>query len=72
MVHLVLEHTPPQDGSAGSALVVHLVEEPEPIRLPVQRGEAVALRGRGTIHSWEPLRDDERRTMTAIGFRSDS
>jgi hypothetical protein len=70
VVHLILEHALPQDGSAGSALVVHLVGESGPIRLPVQRGEAVALKGRGTIHSWEPLRDDERRTMTAIGFVS--
>jgi len=40
--------------------------------LRVRPGEAVALRGRGTIHSWEPLRDDEHRTMTAIGFASGS
>lgn len=65
VVHLVLEHTAPAD---GSALIVHLPEEREPLRLPVAPGEAVALRGRGTIHSWEPLRDDEHRIMTAIGF----
>lgn len=65
VVHLVLEHAAPAD---GSALLVHLPPEPEPLRLPVAPGEAVALRGRGTIHSWEPLRDDEHRIMTAIGF----
>lgn len=68
--HLILEHTLPRDGSQGSALVVHLPAEPEPRRVPVEPGEAVALRGRGTIHSWEPLRYDEHRTMIAIGFAS--
>ena len=68
--HLILQHTLPQDGSPGSALVVHLPAEPEPRRLPVELGEAVALRGRGTIHSWEQLRDDEHRTLIAIGFAS--
>ena len=68
--HLILEHMLPRDGSRGSALVVHLPGEPEPRRLPVGPGEAVALRGRGTIHSWEQLRDDEHRTMIAIGFAS--
>jgi hypothetical protein len=72
VLHLVLEHTRPQDGSPGSALIVHLPGEPEPTRLPVAPGEAVALRGRGTIHSWEPLRADEDRVMTAIGFASET
>ena len=66
--HLVLEHELPVDGSAGSALVVHLPDEAAPKRLGVHPGEAVALRGRGTIHSWEPLRDGEHRTLTAVGF----
>ena len=70
--HLILEHTLPRNGFDGSALIVHLPGEPEPRRLPVEPGEAVALRGRGTIHSWEPLSDDEHRTMTAIGFASTS
>jgi hypothetical protein len=70
--HLILEHTLPRDGSGGSALIVHLAGEAEPRRLEVEPGEAVALRGRGTIHSWEPLRDDEHRMMTAIGFASTS
>ena len=68
--HLVLEHALPGDGSEGSALVVHLSGRPAPLRLPVTPGEAVALRGRGTIHSWERLRDDEHRTMVAVGFAS--
>ena len=68
--HLILEHALPRDGSDGSALVVHLAAQPEPVRLPVAPGEAVALKGRGTIHSWEPLRDDEHRTMIAVGFAS--
>jgi len=70
VVHLVLEHRLPRDGSQGSALVVHLPGEPGPTRLPVAPGQAVVLQGRGTIHSWEPLRDDEDRTLIAIGFAS--
>jgi hypothetical protein len=69
VVHLVLEHTLPRNGP-GSALVVHLPGEPEPSRLAVCPGEAVVLRGRGTIHSWEQLADDEDRTMIAVGFAS--
>lgn len=68
--HLILEHTLPGDGSPGSALVAHLPAAPEPTRLPVGPGEAVALRGRGTIHTWEPLHEDEDRIMIAIGFAS--
>jgi hypothetical protein len=68
VLHLVLEHTLPGDGSEGSALVVHLPGEPEAKRLRFRPSEAVALRGRGTVHSWEPLRDGEWRTLTAVGF----
>jgi hypothetical protein len=70
VLHLVLEHTLPCDGSPGSALLAHLPGEPGPTRIPVAPGEAVALRGRGTIHSWEQLRDDEHRVMIAVGFAS--
>jgi hypothetical protein len=66
--HLVVEHTLPDDGSEGSALVVHLSGEPEPKRLRIRPSEAVALRGRGTVHSWEALGDGEWRTLTAVGF----
>ena len=69
VVHLVLEHVLPRNGR-GSALVVHLPDKPEPTLLAVLPGEAVVLRGRGTIHSWEPLADDEERTMIAVGFAS--
>ncbi len=65
--HLVLDHAVP-DGGQGSALVVHRVGEPEPQRVPVRPGEGVALRGRGTIHSWEPMGPAEHRTLVAIGF----
>jgi len=33
-------------------------------------GDALLLRGRGTLHSWEPLGRDERRIMIAVGFRN--
>jgi hypothetical protein len=69
VVHLVLEHDLPRNGR-GSALLVHLPDEPEPRRLPVGPGEAIVLRGRGTIHSWERLAGDEERTMIAVGFAS--
>jgi hypothetical protein len=68
VLHLVLEHALPEDGSGGSALLVHLPGRPAPLRLPVAAGEAVALLGRGTIHSWERLRDDEHRILVAVGF----
>jgi hypothetical protein len=64
--HLILDHVVP-DGE-GSALVVHRVDETEPHRVRVRPGEAVALRGRGTIHSWEPMGPAEHRTLVAIGF----
>lgn len=72
VVHLVLEHTLDRGRRPGSALLVHLPSEPEPRRVSVEPGEAVALWGRGTIHSWEPLRDDEHRTLVAIGFTSEA
>jgi hypothetical protein len=56
------------NGGAGSALVVHRVGETEPHRVRVRPGEALALRGRGTIHSWEPMGPAEHRTLVAIGF----
>ena len=65
--HLILDHVVP-NGGPGSALVVHRVGEPEPHRVRVPPGEAVALRGRGTIHSWEPMGPAEHRTLVAIGF----
>jgi hypothetical protein len=66
--HLILEHVLPADGSGGSALVVHRPDGLEPAPMRFEPGEAVTLRGRGTIHSWEPLREGERRTLTAVGF----
>lgn len=65
--HLVLDHVVP-NGDQGSALVVHRVGEAEPQRVRVRPGEALTLRGRGTIHSWEPMGPAERRTLVAIGF----
>jgi hypothetical protein len=66
--HLILDHVVP-DGEEGSALVVHRVAEREPQRVRLKPGEAVALRGRGTIHSWEPMGPNEERTLLAIGFQ---
>jgi hypothetical protein len=66
--HLILEHDLPADGSPGSALVAHLPGQSQPTRIWLEPGEAVALSGRGTIHSWQRLAADERRTMIGIGF----
>ena len=66
--HLILDHVHPDDVD-GSALVVHRVGEAEAYRVRLQPGEAVALRGRGTIHSWEPMGPREHRTLLAIGFQ---
>lgn len=66
--HMVLEHEVPGDGSPGSALVAHVPGRSEPVRVWLRPGEAVALSGRGTIHSWQQLAADERRTLIGIGF----
>ena len=66
--HLILEHDVPADSSPGSALVTHLPGQAEPVRTWLRPGEAVALSGRGTIHSWQKLGPDERRTLIGIGF----
>lgn len=66
--HLILDHTFPKDAN-GSALVVHRVGEARARRVRLQPGEAVALRGRGMIHSWEPMGAQEHRTLIAIGFQ---
>jgi hypothetical protein len=65
--HLILDHASPGD-KEGSALVVHPIGEAEPRRVRLEPGEAVALRGRGTVHSWEPMGPHEHRTLIAIGF----
>lgn len=66
--HMVLEHDLPTDGSPGSALVAHLPGHINPARVWLRPGEGVALCGRGTIHSWQELREDERRTLVDVGF----
>jgi hypothetical protein len=69
--HLVLEHEVPPDTErlGGSALLVHRPGAVEPERVSLEPGEAVALRGRGSIHSWERLGPGERRTLIGIGFK---
>jgi hypothetical protein len=65
--HLTLAHDPPEDGSRRAALVVFHVDGP-PARLELAPGEALALRGRGSIHAREPLGPGERWATLAIGF----
>ena len=66
--HLILEHAVPED-EQGSALVVHQAGATNARRVRLKPGEAVALRGRGMIHSWEPMGEQEHRTLLAIGFQ---
>ncbi len=68
VVHLLVEQISPRGGIPESVLVVHLPGDRVPSRFRLQPGEAIVLRGRGTIHSWEALGEDECRTLLAIGF----
>jgi hypothetical protein len=68
--HMILEHDLPADGSPGSALIVHLPNQAAPTRIRLRPGEGVALCGRGTIHSWQRLRQGERRTLIDVGWVS--
>ena len=70
--HLLLEHTTSLSGDGLSVLIAHLPNESAPTRIGLRAGEALVLRGRGTIHSWQPLSDDERRILIAIGFRRET
>ena len=67
VLHLLLEHIAP-GGDGASILTAHLPNT-TPARITLRAGESLALRGRGTIHSWRPLSSDERRIMIAVGFR---
>jgi hypothetical protein len=67
--HLLVEQTSRPEVDAESVLVVHRPLEREPSRLRLSVGDAVVLRGRGTIHSWEALGAEERRTLVAVGFQ---
>jgi hypothetical protein len=67
--HLLLEHTSPEVNGGVSVLIAHLPSEPAPTRICLHVGEALVLRGRGTLHSWKALGGDEHRILTAIGFR---
>jgi hypothetical protein len=68
--HLLLEHASSLGDAGESVLVVHLPGEWSPTRIAVSPGDAVVLRGRGTIHSWQAMGDDDRRTLVAVGFRT--
>lgn len=68
VVHLLIAHTQPPGGAAASVLVTHHPGIGGPRRLRLLAGEAVVLRGRGTLHSWKALGEGEHRTLTAIGF----
>jgi hypothetical protein len=65
--HLTLAHDPPPDAPRRAALVVFRADE-RPERIELAPGEALALRGRGTVHARERLAPDERWTALAIGF----
>ncbi len=67
--HLLVEHRRlATDTPEASVLIAHLPGVGTR-RYTLREGDAVVLRGRGTLHSWAPLGPDERRTLTAVGFR---
>ena len=68
IVHLTLAHDPPDDGSRRAALVVYRLDRP-PARVELAPGEAMTLRGRGSVHTREPLKGGEHWTTLAIGFK---
>ena len=67
--HLLLEQLVGSGDNGHSVLIAHLPKQSAPTRITLAVGDAVVLRGRGTIHSWQPLGDDERRILIAVGFR---
>ncbi|MBL9021067.1 MAG: hypothetical protein JNL21_02655 [Myxococcales bacterium] len=66
--HLLVDQTHPPGRAPRSTLVAHLPESRRPERVRVRPGESIVLRGRGTLHSWDALPDDQHRVLVAIGF----
>lgn len=68
--HLLVEHRRLSTNiPEPSVLLAHVPGEG--IRgYTLYEGDAVVLRGRSTLHAWKQLGPDERRTLTAVGFRS--
>lgn len=65
--HLLLDHW--RGGApASSTLTSFLPDRREPAKTALKAGEGLLLNGRGTLHCWAPLGDDERRTLVAIGY----
>ena len=54
---------------SSSELIAHLPSATTAARVELRVGEALVLRGRGTLHSWRALGGEERRILTAIGFK---
>jgi len=65
VLHVVIEHYHPP-GAPGARL--RMLGPTGEQRLAPGVGEGLVLAGRGTLHCWEPLAEDERRTMIAIGL----
>lgn len=65
--HLLVEHHR-ADAPGVSVLLAHRPDGTIE-RHTLHAGEAIVLRGRGTLHAWAPLGADERRTLIAVGFR---
>ncbi len=67
--HLLLDHEAIVRWQGASILTAYLPGRREPHRMTLRPGDSLVLRGRGTIHSWKALGEDERRTLIAIGFK---
>lgn len=65
VLHVVIEHHRPPGAPEARLRIL----EPTGVqRLAPGVGEGLVLAGRGTLHCWEPLAEDEHRTMIAIGL----
>jgi hypothetical protein len=69
VLHILLEHA--SSAATGRSVLTTFSPDSElPLRTTLSAGESVLLSGRGTLHHWEPLAADERRTLVAIGFEA--
>jgi len=64
---VLLDQRPPDDGEAGSALVVYAAGTSR-ARVPLSPGELVVLSDGAVVHSREPLRAGERVTLLSLVF----
>ncbi len=67
--HVLVEHRRLGTNTPAASVLIAHVPGRGTRRYILHDGDAVVLRGRGTLHSWAPLGPDERRVLIAVGFR---